>query len=220
MAKDQRRGFVGKLLRTISVALGALALISLVVLALAIGIARYGDRIWWLSPLLGQPTRTSSTVIVEDIQRLNELATVKWTTQAIIEEEGSGALGQRYLPEFLTGEEVLLIAVGEVRAGVNLDELAEDDVRVDGKRVSVDLPDARVLSTSLQEEKTRLYNRERGWLRFRGDDRIIEEARRDAVEEIRNATEGNGIQEQAQTNAEDSIRTFLEKLGYEEVTFE
>ena len=213
-------GTVSTFFKGLLALVGVLALILVAALALGIGIARYGDRIDWLSPLLGEPTRASSTVIVEDIQRLNELATVKWTTQVIIEEEGSGALWQRYLPKFLTGEEVLLIAVGDVRAGVNLDELGEDDVRVDGKKVIVDLLEAEVLSTTLDEEKTRLYSRERGLLRVRGDDRIIEEARRDAVEEIRNATEGNGIEEQAQANAEDSIRTFLENLGYEEVTFE
>ncbi len=114
---------------------------------------------------------------------------------------------------------MLLIAVGDVQAGVNLDELGEDDVRVEENRVTIDLPEARILSASLNEDETELYDRERGLIDFRGDDALIEEARRDAVDEIRDAAENNGIIEQAQTNAEDSIEAFVMSLGYEEVIF-
>ena len=50
---------------------------------------RYGERVPWLSPLLVKPTQTTGTVVAQDIQRLNELATVKWTQLVIVEEEGS-----------------------------------------------------------------------------------------------------------------------------------
>lgn len=194
-------------------------LFMVLAVAAAIGLARYGERIPWLSPLLGKPTQTTGTVVVQDIQRLNELATVKWTQQVIVEEEGNEAIWRTYLPDLLSGEKVLLVAVGDVQAGVNLDELGEDDVRVEEERVTIDLPEARVLSAGLDEDKTKLYSRERGLIDFRGDDTLIEEARRDAVDEIRTAAENNGIIEQAQTNAEDSIRAFLTTLGYEDVVF-
>jgi hypothetical protein len=156
---------------------------------------------------------------VQDIQRLNELATVKWTQQVIVEEEGNEEIWRSYLPEFVSGEKVLLVAVGDVQAGVNLDELGEDDVRVEEERVTIDLPEARILSASLDEDQTKLYSRERGLIDFRGDDALIEEARRDALAEIQSTAQQNGIIEQAQSNAEDSIRGFLTTLGYEEVIF-
>jgi hypothetical protein len=187
--------------------------------AAAIGLARYGERVPWLAPLLGEPTRTTGTVVVQDIQRLNELATVKWTQQVIVEEEGNEEIWRSYLPEFVSGEKVLLIAVGDVQAGVNLDELGEDDVRVEEDGVTIDLPEARILSASLDEDETKLYSRERGLIDFRGDDALIEEARRDALDEIQSTAQQNGIIEQAQTNAEGSIRGFLVTLGHEEVVF-
>jgi Protein of unknown function (DUF4230) len=52
-----------------------------------------------------------------------------------------------------------------------------------------------------------------------GDDALIEEARRHAVDEIQESAENNVIIEQAQTNAEDSLRAFVTSLGYEEVVF-
>lgn len=198
----------------------ALAGLFVVVAAAAgVGLARYGDRVPWLAPLLGEPTRTTGTVVVQDIQRLNELATVRWTQQVVVEEEGNEELWRRVLPDFVSGEKVLLVAVGDVQAGVNLDELGEDDVRVEEDRVTIDLPEARVLSAGLDEDQTKLYSRERGLIDFRGDDALIEEARRDAVDEIRASAKDNGITEQAQTNAEDSIRAFVTTLGYDEVVF-
>ncbi len=65
--------------------------------------ARYGEQISWLAPLLGKPAQTTSTVVVQDIQKLNELATVKWTQQVIVEEEGNEEIWRRYLPDLLSG---------------------------------------------------------------------------------------------------------------------
>ncbi|MDP9458417.1 MAG: DUF4230 domain-containing protein [Actinomycetota bacterium] len=141
-----------------------------------------------------------------------------------VTERGNGPGWASYLPEAarepLTEEEVILMAVGEVRAGVNLDELGEDDVRVDGEKVTIALPEARILSVAMDEERTGLYDRDRGLLRIRGDDALLEEARDDAIPKIEAAAEENDLMEQAQTNAEDAIRTLVTTLGYEEVVFE
>jgi hypothetical protein len=223
MVKDKRKGFVDRLFRGVLLALGALALIVVGVLVLGIGIARYGDQVSWLAPLLGKPTETSSTVVVEDIQRLNELATTKLIAQVVVTERENGPGLMSYVPEVareaLTEEEVILIAVGDVRAGVNLDELGEDDVRVDGETVTIDLPEARILSVALDEERTGLYDRDRGLLRIRGNDALLEDARDDAITKIEAAAQENDLMEQAQTNAEDAIKTLATTLGYKEVVF-
>jgi hypothetical protein len=48
-----------------------------------------------------------------------------------------------------------------------------------------------------------------------GDDTLIEEARRDAEEQNLDAAQENGILNQAESNAEDSVRAFMNSLGYE-----
>jgi hypothetical protein len=62
-----------------------------------------------------QIPRSGSTVV---LLRLRGLAR---------SEEG---LLQSYMPEFLTGEKVLLVATGEVEAGVDLNEVESDDVHL------------------------------------------------------------------------------------------
>jgi hypothetical protein len=119
----------------------------------------------------------------------------------------------------LTGERVLLVATGEVEAGVDLAEINEDDVRVDGDRVTIDLPKPQILSSSLDEERTRVYDRDRGLLNLGADDVLVQEARRDAEAEVVSTAEENGILETAERNAEESIRAFVTTLGFEEVEF-
>lgn len=169
--------------------------------------------------LIWNPTQPDEPAVVEGIQRLNELATVKYTTQVLVTEEENAEIFRQPLPEFLTGEKVLLVAVGEVEAGVDLDELGPEDVRVTGDTVYIDLPAARILDSSLDEDKTRVYDRDRGVLKFRGNDGLIEEARREAEHRMVEAARDNDILTKAQDNAEASISTLVTSLGYDEVRF-
>lgn len=200
---------------------GTLALaVVIVVLAMALGglvVASYGEDIPIIGPLLGEGSdeAASSPVVVEDIQRLSELSTVQFTESVyIIKETEEGVL-----PKFLTQEKLLLAATGEVEAGVNLNEVGQDDVSVEEERVTIDLPEPRILNVNLDEEETRLYDRDRGWLVLRGNDDLIEDARLEAEDKILEAAKEGGILQQAENNAEDSIRVFVNSLGYKEVTF-
>ena len=194
----------------------ALFIVVLSVL-LGVGLANYGDRLPLLGPLfVEEPARTTtSPVVVEGIQELDRLATVRWTESVVVTRESGGT----QLEQFLTGERVLLVATGEVEAGVDLAEMDEDDVRVDGDRVTVDLPEPQVLSSSLDEERTRVYDRDRGLLNLGADDVLVQEARQDTESEVVSTAEENGILETAERNAEESIRAFVTTLGFEVVEF-
>ena len=56
-------------------------------------------------------------------------------------------------------------------------------------------------------------------LKIRGNDALLEEARQDAEGGIVEVARENGIVEQVQDNAKDSIRAFVQSLGHEEVVF-
>ncbi len=169
--------------------------------------------------LIWNPTQPTESSVVLGVQRLNELATVRQTIQVIVTEEENESILTQPLPEFLTGEKLLLVAVGEVEAGVDLNELEQDDVRVVGKTVTIDLPNARILGSSLDEAQTRLYDRNRGLLKLRGNDELLEQARRNGEDKMVETAKEGGIVEQAQQNAEDTISTFVTSLGYQKVVF-
>jgi hypothetical protein len=165
-----------------------------------------------------RPARTTtSPVVVEGVRDLDQLATVRWRESIVVTRESAS---ENALDRLFSGEEVLLVATGDVQAGVDLSEIGEDDVRVLDDAVTFRLPAPEVLSASLDEEKTRVYDREYGPLNLRPDDDLVEEARARAEERIEEAARENGILRTAETNAEDSIRAFVETLGFREVRFQ
>lgn len=187
-------------------------------IAVGLGAAYAIGSLSWSRFVTGEPqTRTDSTeVVVEGVRELDELASVQWTESVNVTRES----GYENIPRFLSGERVLLVAVGEVRAGTDLGGIEEGDVSVDGESVTIDLPEPEILSASLDEERTRIYDREQGLLNLRPDDTLVEEARREAEREIETAARENGILDHASTSTEDSLRAFVETLGFEEVRFE
>ncbi len=200
--------------------LGTILVLAVVIVVLSVllgmGLARYGSSLPLMGTLFGDGTTrtTAGPVVVEGIQRLDRLATVRWTESVPVTKEEPGRLA-----EILTGERVLLLASGEVEAGVDLAKIGPEDVRVDGERVTIRLPEPEILSSSLNEEETGVYDRDQGFLNLRPDDDLVQEARREAEAEIVTAARENGILDTAETNAEESIRAFVTTLGFKEVEF-
>jgi hypothetical protein len=191
----------------------------IVVLGVALGLAfaRFGETLPLVGPLLGEkpPRTTTGPVVVEGIQKLDQLATVRWTESVPVTRESGGDIWDRVFD----GEKVLLIATGKVEAGVDLGDIHKDDVSVDGDTVTIELPEAEILSASLDEKTTRVYDRDFSPLNFRPDDDLVRKARLRAVGKLEATARKNGILDTAEGNAEDSIRAFVTTLGFEKVRF-
>jgi Protein of unknown function (DUF4230) len=195
-----------------------LALVIVVLgVALGVGLARYGSSLPIVGPLLGEkpPRTTTGPVVVEGIKELDHLATVRWTESVPVTRETGGDILER----LFSGEKVIVIATGKVEAGVDLGDIEKDDVAVDGDSVTIDLPEPEILSVSLDEGRTRVYDRDFSPLNVRPDDDLVEIARLREVEKIEAAARENKILETAERSAEDSIRAFAATLGFDEVRF-
>ncbi|CAN5687005.1 hypothetical protein BH24ACT18_BH24ACT18_12110 [soil metagenome] len=198
-----------------------LALVVVVLsVGIGIGISRFdfAERMPLIGPLLVErPAQTeTSSVVVEGVRELDQLATVRVTESIIVTRESGGD----FLDRLFSGEKVLLVASGNVEAGVDLSEIVDDDVQVRDDTVTIRLPEPEVLSANLDEENTRVYDRDYSPLNLRPDDDLVEEARATAEERIEAAARENGILDTAETNAEDSIRALAKALGFKEVRFE
>lgn len=145
---------------------------------------------------------------MQGIQKLDELATVRFNESVVITKE-SGGKGIRQL---LTGEKLILIAEGDVETGVDLSSMASSDVRIDDKNksVTIDLPQPQVFSASLDNKHTRVYDRDLGLMpRISPSEDIAEEARDEAQNKLLEAARKDDILDYAGRNAEDSIRWFV-----------
>ncbi len=199
-----------------------LALVLVVVsVGLGVGIGRFefAERVPLLGPLLQErPARTTtSPVVVEGVRELDRLATVRVTESIIVTRESAS---DNALDRLFSGEKVLLVASGNVEAGVDLSRIGENDVLVQNDTATIRLPEPEVLSATLDEDKTRVYDRDYSLLNVRPDDDLVEEARVRAEERIETAARENGILDTAERNAEDSIRALVTSLGFKEVRFE
>ena len=157
----------------------------------------------------------SQPTVVDRIQRLQRLETVVYTMDKLV----TGAKENPLLPDFLTGDRLLMMVHGEVVAGIDFSNLKLDDVRVDGKQIHLHLPAAQVFSTRLDSAKTRVYSRQTGLL-APTDPNLETQVRQEAERQMQEAALADGILRTAQQNAATTIGSLLQGLGFEKIDFD
>jgi hypothetical protein len=164
--------------------------------------------------LNGRSTRidTSSASVVDKIRQLNRLESVDYSIDKIVE----GNHQAQGLPDFLAGDRLLLIAHGEVIAGVDLSRLDPKAVQVNGNAVHVRLPEPQVLVTRIDNTRTRVYERTTGIL-VPTDPNLETQVRQAAEQQITQAAIDDKILDKARQNARVSVTGLLYALGFHTV---
>lgn len=162
------------------------------------------------------PTPTivvNPVTIILEMASLSRLETASYTIEkVIIAESGQGPLG------FLFGDRLILVAHGQVIAGVDLQEMALEDITVTGDgTVIVALPAAKIFVTALDNQKSYILDRDTGVVGL--NPALESDARRAAEDQIREAALEDGILEMARRNAQQTLRQLILALGYQEVFF-
>jgi len=199
---------------------GTLALgmaLGLVVVSVFGRVAEAGlwDRV--AARITGRTTKfdVSSPSVVEKIRQLSRLETVVYSLDKIVEGDRENA----YLPGFLAGDKLLLVAHGDVIAGIDLAQLKPGDVVVNGDAVRVKLPAPQILTTRIDNVRTRVYSRTTGLL-VAADPNLESQTRAAAEQQIGQAALDDGILVKAQTNARASVTALLYGLGFRAVDVE
>ncbi|NLF51431.1 MAG: DUF4230 domain-containing protein [Leptolinea sp.] len=151
--------------------------------------------------------------IIHEVRSLARLETIQYSVEKVIRADSG-----REEVKTLFGDKLLFVAHGEVIAGVDMAKLQVDDVVLEGDVVSIRLPDAEVLVTRLDNDKSYVYDRQTGLL-VRPDTQLETLARQTAEDEIYQTAIEDGILKQARTNAENFIDRLIRSLGYDEVIF-
>lgn len=152
--------------------------------------------------------------IIQGVRSLARLETIQYSVEKVITAEtNQGPFG------FLFGDRLILVAHGIVIAGVDLEKLTPENMQLRNGALYVRLPDSEIFLTTLDNDKSYVYNRDTGLLTH-GNINLESDARRAAEDEIEKAALEDGILEQAQRNAENYLYRLLRDLGYPEVIFE
>jgi hypothetical protein len=152
--------------------------------------------------------------IIHQVRSLARLETIQYTVEKVITAEtGQGVFGA------LFGDRLLFIAHGVVVAGVDLQLLGPEDLKVKDNVLFVQLPEPEIFIATLDNEKSYVYNRDTGIL-TRGDVNLETTARRVAEQEVRQAALDDGVLDLARQNAENYLSRLMIELGsYQEVVF-
>jgi hypothetical protein len=113
---------------------------------------------------------------------------------------------------------ILLIASGEVVAGIDLGRLTLEDVVVspDRRSVTIKLPHAEIFSARLDSDRTFVHTRKTDLLARRKES-LETEARKAAEQTLRSAAEEGGILKRADESVARTVRALVGSLGFETV---
>jgi hypothetical protein len=151
--------------------------------------------------------------IINEVRSLARLETIQYSVEKVIRaEEGQSSLA------LLFGDKLIFVAHGTVIAGVDLGKMGDSDIKIDGKSLTINLPEPEVFVSTLNNDKSYVYDRATGIFQ-KPDSNLETQARQTAEAEVLKAATDDGILDQAKINAENYLARLLRNLGYNEVHF-
>jgi len=151
--------------------------------------------------------------IIRSVRTLARLETIQYSIEKVVTaDKGQGSL------DFLFGDELILVAHGEVIAGIDLAKLEINDMWWDSGILYVHLPAPEIFITKLDNGKSYIYDREKG-LFTKGDIHLETAARQIAEAEIEKAALEDGILELARINAESYLFRLFHSLDISNIIF-
>ena len=184
-------------------------LVALIVVVALVSGVYFGWRLPRLPNLAGTTRTYNTATVIQQVQTLSELVTVKYVMEKIIIFEDVKWYGEN---------RVMIVAHGIAKAGVDFGDLTPKDLTIDGTKVRIKLPRERLMDVYLDDKATEVIERTTGVLR-QFDKDLEQNARRRAVDEMRVAARKNGILKDAKERAESQLTHFFKGIGFTEVEF-
>jgi Protein of unknown function (DUF4230) len=146
------------------------------------------------------------------LREMNELATVEYTVTRIIkatDDQTWWKFGDR---------KILMNCKATLKAGIDLSQLTEADITIEGKRVEVRLPPAKLQTINILPQDLQVAYEEVGVFRSSFTEREREILAARAQQQMEASAEEIGILTEAEKNAALTMRKILQGMGYEDIT--
>ena len=187
-------------------------IVNLSILLILFGIWRTGDRALnmvgnFFRITAVEPEVGDSIPIAERIKNIQELSTTVQTMETIVPASAERKVGDLSLAT----TKLLYIARGEIRAGVDLNELTDADIRVTPNQIEIDLPAAKILDSKIDVNHSRVYDYDRGFLNLGPDvaPQLQSLAQRKTLVQMVNTACKEDILQQANVKAKEAIVQLL-----------
>jgi hypothetical protein len=173
-------------------------------------LGRWAPR--WLTAL---DERAHEPAVITQVRELSRLEGVSYHVERVVDLKDE----QRLLFGMVAADDaILLVASGDVVAGVDLGRIQPADVMVggDGRSVTLHLPRAEVFSARLDNARTYVHSRTTDLLAQRRES-LETQARRAAEQTLRAAAEDAGILKRAEDSVGRTVSSLVRALGFEQV---
>ncbi|MGH2541149.1 MAG: DUF4230 domain-containing protein [Ardenticatenaceae bacterium] len=197
---------------------------GVIVLALVLmfGLWWAGDRFaQGINTIFNQPQPTPQvdvrSVVLEQVRGASELTTAIWSGHAIV----PASKVRRLLGFDIAETRILYIAVGEVRAGVDLSQIEREDVEVLSDTIRVQLPPPQLIHSSIDVNRSGVYDYDQGFLGLGPDAPELQTlAEQRGLTELLIAACDSGILETANGEAQLVVTQLLSTTGFRQVIVE
>ncbi|MFJ5840769.1 DUF4230 domain-containing protein [Streptomyces shenzhenensis] len=174
-----------------------------------------------IKDLFGTETHDrSGPALLESIRDMSRYDAASGTFQVVVDLEKD----TKYLPDAIRGTRTLYVGTGTVDGYVDLGQVGERDVTVDGDRTSATLrlPHARLGKPALDADHSYTVSKQRGLLDRLGDffsdnpnsEQAVQQL---AVRHIGEAAQDSELTTRAETNTTAMLQGLLRSLGFTEV---
>jgi hypothetical protein len=159
--------------------------------------------------------RARTPAVIAQVRELSRLEGVSYHVERVVDLKDE----QHLLFGMVAADDaILLVASGDVSAGVDLGRLQPSDVTLgnDGRSVTLRLPRAEVFSARLDNARTYVHTRKTDLLAERRES-LETQARQAAEQTLRAAAEDAGILKRAEDSVARTVSSLVRALGFTNV---
>jgi Protein of unknown function (DUF4230) len=157
----------------------------------------------------------STPVLVKEMRNIAQLMTMSSYDEVVVDSAKSLSAE---LPGFSDGDaiqkssQLVVIANGQIVAGIDLQELDETKIHIEGDSVSVTLPQSKILDAIVNPSQYEIFIEEKGWepeevnaIKVKARDNMIERALQ------------QGLLKKADAKARMIMENFLRSAGFKRI---
>ena len=157
--------------------------------------------------------------VITEIKKISEFTSACFYEEIILQEKktrkvvdnsiGNKIAGLFGKKEGLITDEIVIIANGKVRAGFNLKNLADGDIRINGDTLTVNLPEAEIFDVIVNPSNFDIYIEDGTW-----DEQKVTDIKNKAVSKIKDDALSDGILVKATNSGVKKLTEMFKTFGF------
>ena len=161
-----------------------------------------------------------TATVVTEIKKISEFTTYTYIDELIINEQkieekeskGFFGIGKKNSPDYFESEIVMIVS-GVTRAGYDFGKITENDLRISGDTISINLPEVEIFDVIVNPSDTRMFVEEGKW-----SHEEVTAMQVNCRNQMRQNALERGILMKADQEGKEKVENLFKALGFKVVT--